>query len=62
MNPLFISKISMLKEIYKFENDLSPPLIDNVFQFRKINYNLSNFQKISNTKKYSVKMGLETIS
>ena len=42
----------LMKEIYKFENGLSPPLIDDMFQVRKINY----------TKKNSVKMGLETIS
>ena len=50
------------KEIYRFENDLSPPLIDDMFQGRKINYDLRHFQKIANTKKDSVKMGLETIS
>ena len=51
-----------MKEIYKFENDLSPPLIDDMFQVRKINYDLRHFQKIANTKKNSAKMGLETIS
>ena len=52
----------LMKEIYKFENDLSPPLIDNMFQVHKINYDLRHFQKIANTKKNSVEMGLETIS
>ena len=51
-----------MKEIYKFENDLSPPLVDDKFQVSKINYDLRNFQKIPNTKKNSVKMGLQTIS
>ena len=51
-----------MKEIYKFENDLSLPLIDDMFQVRKINYNLRHFQKLANTKKNSAKMGLETIS
>ena len=37
-------------------------LIDDMFQVRKINYNLRHFQKIANTRKNSVKMGLETIS
>ena len=50
------------KEIYKFENDLSPPLFDDMFQVRKINYDLSHFQKVANTKKNSVRMGQETIS
>ena len=40
----------LMKEIYKFENNLSPPLID-MFQVRKTNYNLSHFQKIANIKK-----------
>ena len=40
-----------MKEIYKFENNLSPTLIDDVFQVRKINYNLRHFQKFANTKK-----------
>ena len=34
-----------MKEIYKFENNLSPPLIDDMSQIRKINYNLGHFQK-----------------
>ena len=51
-----------MKEIYKYENDLSPPLIDYMFQVRNINYNLRHFQKIANSKKNSVKMGLETMS
>ena len=40
----------LMKEIYKFENNLSPPLIDDMFQVRKINYNLRHFQKFANTK------------
>ena len=42
---------ALVKEIYKFENDLSPPLIDDMFQVLKTNYNLKHFQKIANTKK-----------
>ena len=52
----------LMKEIYKFENNLSPPLTDYMFQVRKVNYNLRHFKKLSNTKKNSVKMGLETIT
>ena len=40
-----------MKEIYE--------LIDKMFQVLKINYNL---RKLANTRKNSVKMGLETIS
>ena len=52
----------LMKEIYEFENDLSPTLTDDMFQVHKINYDLRHFQKIANTKKKPVKMGLETIS
>ena len=51
-----------MKEICKFENDLSPSLIHDMFQVRKTSYNLRPFQKIANGKKNSVKMCLETIS
>ena len=51
-----------MKEIYKVENDLYPPLIDDLFQVSKTNHNLRHFQKTVNTTKISVKMGLETIS
>ena len=40
----------LMKEIYKFENNLSPPLNDDMFQVLKINYNLRHFQKFENTK------------
>ena len=50
----------LMKEIYKFENDLSPPLIGDIFHVRKKIYDLRHFQKIANTKKNSVKLGLET--
>ena len=33
-----------------------------MFQVRRINCNLMHFQKFANTKKNSVKMGLETIT
>ena len=41
----------LMKEIYKFENNLSPPVIDDMFQILKINYSLRHFQKFANTKK-----------
>ena len=40
-----------MKKIYKFENSVSSPLIDDMFQVRKINFNLRRFQKFANTKK-----------
>ena len=48
-----------MEEIYKVENNLFSPLIDDLFQTSKIDHNL---QKIVNAKKISVKMGIETIS
>ena len=47
----------LMKEIYKFENNLSPPLINDMFQVRKINYNLRHFQKFANTKEKLSKNG-----
>ena len=41
----------LMKKIYKFENDLSPPLIDDMFQVCKTSYNLRHFQKIANSRK-----------
>ena len=62
-HPIYQQNINVLmKEIYKVENDLYPPLIDDLFQVSKINYNLRHFQKTVNTTKIAVKMGLETIS
>ena len=57
----------LIKEIYKFINDLSPPLINDMFQVRKVSYNLRDFHKNRKNKKKkkkkkTVKMGLETIS
>ena len=52
----------LMKENYKFENNLSPPLIDDMFHVRKTNYHLRHFQKFANSKMNSVKMGLKTIS
>ena len=40
-----------MKEIYKFESDLSPPLIDDMFKVRKNTFNLRHFQKIASDKK-----------
>ena len=46
-----------MKEIYKFENNLSPPLVDDMFQSREINYNLRHFKKFANTNKKLSKNG-----
>ena len=41
------TKIPM-KEMYKFEHDLSPPWIGNLFQVQKNTFNLTYFQKMAN--------------
>lgn len=41
-----------MKEIYNFKNYLSSPLVDDVLQVPKINYNVKYFQHISNTKNF----------
>ena len=53
---------SILKVIYKFTNNLSPPIIDHMFQFRENSYNLRNFQQLASSTKKTTKLGLETIS
>ena len=45
-----------MKEIWNFENDLSPLIIGDMFQVCKINYNLRPYQKIANIKSSSVKI------
>ena len=52
----------LMKEIYKFTNNLPPPIIDHMFQFRENSYNLRNFQQLVSSTKKTTKMGLETIS
>ena len=53
---------TLLKEIYKFTNNPSSPIIDHMFQFRENSYNLRNFQQLASYMKKTTKMGLETIS
>ena len=53
---------AFMKEIYKFANNLSPPIIDHMFQFRENSYNLRNFQQLASSTKKTTNLGLETIS
>ena len=48
--------------MYKFQNYLSAPLIDDTFQVPKNTFNLRLFQKIANNRKNLVNMGLEVMS
>lgn len=37
-----------MKKFYKFKNDLSPPLINDMFQIPQTNDNLKSFKNIAN--------------
>ena len=39
-----------MKEMFNFENNLSPPLIDDMLQVRVNTFNLKHFQKIEKNK------------
>ena len=41
---------SLMKEMFNFENNLSPPLIDDMLQVRGNTFNLKHFQKIEKNK------------
>ena len=51
-----------MNEIYKLVNDVVPPLMKCLFQFRLNQYNLKNFQKLSTDKRNTVNYGLETLT
>ena len=47
---------------YKVINDISPPIIENVFILQENRHTLRNFQEITNENRKTVKYGIETIS
>ena len=49
-------------EIYKFQNGLSPPIMNDIFFSRQNIYNLRKFQELSTSSKNTVNFGTETIS
>ena len=53
---------SLAKEIYKFLNSLSPPIIHDAFMIRNNKYNLRNFQCLYSTKRRTAKYGTETVT
>ena len=53
---------SLAKEIYKFLNGLSPPILNGAFMIRNNNYNLRNFQCLYSTNKRTVKYETETVT
>ena len=52
----------LAKEIHKFLNGLSPPIMNGAFMIRNNNYNLRNFQCLYSTNKRTVKYGTETVT
>ena len=53
---------SLAKEIYKFLNGLSPPIMSGAFMIRNYKYNLRNFQCLYSTNKRTAKYGTETVT
>ena len=49
-------------EIYKYQNGLSPPIMNDIFFSKQSIYNLQKFQKVSTSTKNTVNFGTETIS
>ena len=48
-----------MTEIYKIVNDVGPPKMKSLFQFRLNEHNLRNFQELSTEKRNMVSYGLE---
>ena len=48
-------------EIHKFQNGLSPPIMNDIFFSRQNIYNLRKFQELSTSTKNTVNFGTETI-
>ena len=51
-----------MTEIYKIRNDVGPPKMKSLFQFRLNQYNLRNFQELSTEKRNMVSYGLGTLT
>ena len=56
-----LAKKFLAIEIYKFQNGLSPPMINDIFVSRQNFYNLQKFQELSTSTKNSANFGMETI-
>ena len=53
---------SLAKEIYKFLNGLSPPIMNDAFMIRNNKYNLRNFQRLYSTNNRTTKHESKTVS
>ena len=52
----------LANEIYKFQNGLSSPIMNDIFFSKQNIYSLQKFQELSTSAKNSVDFGTETIS
>ena len=50
-----------MSETYKIVNDITPPIMKSLFQFRLNQYNFTNFQELSTEKRNTVSYGLDLL-
>ena len=53
---------TLMVEIYKIKNNLTPAIVDFMFERRSNTNNLKTFQEFTTKRKRTVKMGLETLN
>ena len=53
---------TLLIEVFKMENELSPPIMESILSKRFSTYNLRSFQEFATERKRTVRYGLETLS
>ena len=51
-----------MTEVYKIVNDIEPPILNSLFQFRCNTNNIRNFQEIFTENRKTVKYGTETVT
>ena len=51
-----------MTEIYKFLNDLSPPIINNIFQNQENCYSLRKLRPLVSKRKFTTTYGIDAIS
>ena len=53
---------TLLTEVYKYINRLSPPLMEELFETRTLYYNLRNVRAIQTYRKNTIAFGIETVT
>ena len=51
----------LMIELYKIKNELAPPIMDSMVNWRDITYNFKNLQEFQSERKRTVFNGLETL-